>query len=329
MEELQVYQSEDGALAIDVTLKEDNIWLNQQQMSALFETSSDNIGLHLKNIFKDGELNSSSTTEAFSVVRQEGKRNVRRDIKHYSLDAVISVGYRVNSKKATQFRQWATRTLKQHLLAGYTFNDKRLAENATELQKALELVTRAAALPQHSEMGAGLVDIIAKYTNTFLWLQQYDEGLLTSPTGQTGGKLTPIDDVKRALAELKTGLITKGEATNLFANERDNGLSAIWGNLEQSVFGEDAYPSIESKAAHLMYFVVKNHPFTDGNKRSAAFLFVDFLNRNNRLLNSHYEPVINDTGLAAITLLVAESDPKEKDIVIRLIENLLAHSKVG
>ena len=158
-------------------------------------------------------------------------------------------------------------------------------------------------------MGAGLVDIIAKYTNTFLWLQQYDEGLLTSPPGQTGGNLTPLNDVKRALADLKAGLIEKGEATNLFAIERDNGLSAIWGNLEQSVFGEDAYPSIESKAAHLIYFVVKNHPFTDGNKRSAAFLFVDFLNRNNRLLNSEYEPVINDTGLAAITLLVAESDP--------------------
>ena len=170
---------------------------------------------------------------------------------------MISVGYRVNSKKATQFRQWATKTLKQHLLAGYTLNEKRLAENATELQKALELVTRAAALPQHSEMGAGLVDIIAKYTNTFLWLQQYDEGLLTSPSGQTGGNLTPFNDVKLALAELKAGLITKGEATNLFANERDNGLSAIWGNLEQSVFGEDAYPSIESKAAHLIYFVVK------------------------------------------------------------------------
>jgi hypothetical protein len=156
MDDLQVYQTDDGALRIDITIKEDSIWLNQQQMSTFFETSPDNIGLHLKNIFKDGELNSLSTTEDFSVVRQEGKRNVKRDIKHYNLDAVISVGYRVNSKKATQFRQWATKTIKQHLLAGYTLNEKRLAENATELQKALELVTRAAALPQHSEIGAGL-----------------------------------------------------------------------------------------------------------------------------------------------------------------------------
>jgi prophage maintenance system killer protein len=192
------------------------------------------------------------------------------------------------------------------------------------LDKALQLVKRAAALPVNSEFGAGLVDIIASYTQTFLWLQQYDEGLLETPTGQLGGTLTPMEDAKAAIAALKKQLMEKGEATQLFANEREDGLSSIWGSLEQSVFGEPAYPTIESKAAHLLYFVVKNHPFSDGNKRSAAFLFVDFLNRNQRLFTDDYQPVINDTGLAAITLLVAESDPKEKDIVIRLIQNLLS-----
>jgi prophage maintenance system killer protein len=327
MDELKVYQSEDGSLELDVTIKNDSIWLTQQHISQLFDTSTDNISLHLKNIYQEFELDDVSTIEDFSVVRKEGKRQVTRKIKHYNLDAIISVGYRVNSKKATRFRQWATKTLKQHLVSGYTLNDKRLSKNASELQKALELATRAAALPDNNHLGAGLIDIIAKYTNTFLWLQQYDEGLLTTPTGQTGGMLTPLEDIKLALAELKSTLIQKGEATSLFANERDDGLAAIWGTLEQTVFGEAAYPSIESKAAHLLYFVVKNHPFTDGNKRSAAFMFVDFLNRNNRLLNEHYEPVINDTGLAAITLLVAESKPQEKDIVVRLIENLLAHNK--
>jgi prophage maintenance system killer protein len=323
MDELKVYQSEDGSLELNIMIKNDSIWLSQGQMAELFDTKRPAITKHLSNIFKSGELDKESTCSILEHMADHGQK-YKTQI--YNLDAIISVGYRVSSKKATRFRQWATKTLKQHLVSGYTLNDKRLSENASELQKALELATRAAALPDSNHLSAGLVDIIAKYTNTFLWLQQYDEGLLTTPAGQTGGMLTPLDDIKRALAELKSTLIHKGEATSLFANERDDGLAAIWGALEQTVFGEEAYPSIESKAAHLLYFVVKNHPFTDGNKRSAAFMFVDFLNRNGRLLNEHFEPVINDTGLAAITLLVAESKPQEKDIVVRLIENLLAHS---
>ncbi|WP_340678441.1 virulence protein RhuM/Fic/DOC family protein [Paraglaciecola sp.] len=324
MDDLQIYQSEDGALELGVVFQDDTVWLSQTQLCTLFGRERTVITKHVNNIFKDEELERESVSAKFAHTADDGKTY---QVQHYNLDVIISVGYRVKSQQGVKFRQWATRTLKQHLLAGYTLNQKRLSQNAVELQKALELVTRAAALPQHNEIGAGLVDIIAKYTNTFLWLQQYDEGLLTSPTGQTGGTLTALSSIKRALEELKATLINKGEATNLFAQERDNGLSAIWGALEQTVFGEEAYPSIESKAAHLLYFVVKNHPFVDGNKRSAAFLFVDFLNRNDRLLNSHYEPVINDTGLAAITLLVAESNPKEKDTVVRLIENLLSHQK--
>ena len=324
MEELKVYQSEDGALALPVKLQSESVWLSQSQLCTLFGRERTVITKHINNVFKEGELERESVSANFAHTADDRKTY---QVKHYNLDVIISVGYRVKSQQGVTFRQWATKTLKQHLVSGYTLNDKRLSENASELQKALELATRAAALPNNSHLGAGLVNIIAKYTNTFLWLQQYDEGLLTTPTGQTGGMLTPLDDIKRALVELKSTLINKGEATSLFANERDDGLAAIWGTLEQTVFGEAAYPSIESKAAHLLYFVVKNHPFTDGNKRSAAFMFVDFLNRNSRLLNEHFEPVINDTGLAAITLLVAESKPQEKDIVVRLIENLLAHNK--
>ena len=324
MSERHIYQNIDGSLQLSVPLQHESLWLSQSQMAHLFDTSTDNISLHLKNVFSSGELDETATTEDFSVVRQEGKRQVKRRLKHYNLDTIISVGYRVNSANATKFRQWATQTLKQHLLQGFTLNQQRLQHNAQELDKALQLVKRAAALPVNSEFGAGLVDIIASYTQTFLWLQQYDEGLLETPTGQPGGNLTPMSDVKAAIAALKKQLMEKGEATKLFANEREDGLSSIWGALEQSVFGEPAYPTIESKAAHLLYFVVKNHPFSDGNKRSAAFLFVDFLNRNHRLFTDDYQPVINDTGLAAITLLVAESDPKEKDIVIRLIQNLLS-----
>ncbi|WP_288987982.1 virulence protein RhuM/Fic/DOC family protein [uncultured Pseudoalteromonas sp.] len=324
--QVEVFQNEDGSLQLAVQVQQESIWLSQSQLAELFKTSTDNISLHLKNIYQSGELDENATTEDYSVVRQEGKRQVKRKLKHYNLDAIISVGYRVNSTQATRFRQWATKTLKQHLLKGYTLNQERLAQNATELDNALQLVKRIAVLPQNSEFGAGLVDIIASYTQTFLWLQQYDEGLLNSPKGELGGTLTPLNDAKAAITQLKQNLINKGEATKLFAQERNSGLGAIWGALDQSVFGEPAYPSIESKAAHLLYFVVKNHPFSDGNKRTAAFLFVDFLNRNQRLLNENYQPVINDTGLAAITLLVAESNPKEKDTIIRLIENLLSQN---
>ena len=288
--ELEIYQNEDGSLQLAVALQHESLWLSQLQLAQLFNTSTDNISLHLKNIYQSGELDENATTEDYSVVRQEGKRQVKRKLKHYNLDAIISVGYRVNSTQATRFRQWATKTLKQHLLKGYTLNQERLAQNATELDNALQLVKRIAVLPQNSEFGAGLVDIIASYTQTFLWLQQYDEGLLNSPKGELGGALTPLNDAKIAITQLKQNLMNK------------------------------------SKAAHLLYFVVKNHPFSDGNKRTAAFLFVDFLNRNQRLLNEHYQPVINDTGLAAITLLVAESNPKEKDTIIRLIENLLSQN---
>ena len=175
------------------------------------------------------------------------------------------------------------------------------------------------------EAGRGLVDIVSRYTHTFLWLQQYDEGLLQEPAGENGGSLPTPEAARRVLSQLKAELIARGEASDLFAREREDGLAAILGNLAQSVFGAPAYPSIESKAAHLLYFIVKNHPFADGNKRSGAFLFVDFLHQNRRLFRADGRAVINDTGLAALTLLVAESAPAQKDTLIRLIMHMLQH----
>jgi len=238
---------------------------------------------------------------------------------------VLSVGYRVKSKIATQFRIWATQRLREYLVRGYTINRQRFQENAAELKQALNLIKKAAQTPDlASDMGRGLVDIMGRYTQTFLWLQQYDEGLLKDPKGHTGGSLPSPEEAMTALEELKTQLITRGEATDFFARSaKVDNIAGIFGNLDQTVFGEPAYPTIESKAAHLLYFVVKNHPFIDGNKRSGAFLFVDFLHRNGRLLDTAGHPVINDTGLAALTLLVAESDPNQKDTIIKLIMNLL------
>ncbi|MDD9301417.1 MAG: virulence RhuM family protein [Desulfobacter sp.] len=327
--QIEIYQSEDGQTQIQVRLEKETIWLSQAQMAELFDKNSDTIGLHLKNIYKSGELEQPATTEESSVVRQEGKRQVRRKIKFYNLDAIISVGYRVNSKKGTRFRIWATQRLKEYLVKGYSINQQRFKQNAVELQHAMVLIQKAAQSPSmKTDMGRGLVDILSRYTQTFLWLQQYDEGLLKEPEGQTGGKLVNPEDAMDSLLELKKQLKAKGKASDLFANpsHRDS-LGAIFGNLDQSVFGQPAYPTIESKAAHLLYFVVKNHPFTDGNKRSGAFLLVDFLHRNGRLLSDAGQPVINDTGLAALTLLVAESDPKQKDTLIKLIMNLLCQNQ--
>lgn len=323
-----IYQSDDGQTQVEVRFEHDTIWLSQGQMAELFDKDSDTIGLHLKNVYQSTELDESLTTEESSVVRQEGKRQVKRKIKFYNLDAIISVGYRVNSKKGTQFRIWATQHLREYLVQGYSINQRRFDQNAEELQQALALIRKAAKSPELStESGRGLVEIISRYTQTFLWLQRYDEGLLNEPSGQAGGQLPSPGGAMQAIQELKQSLIARGEATELFAQLREDGLASILGNLDQSAFGEPAYPTIESKAAHLLYFIVKNHPFTDGNKRNGAFLFVDFLHRNGRLMNAKGETIINDTGLAALTLLVAESDPKQKDILIRLIMNMLAQEQ--
>lgn len=220
---------------------------------------------------------------------------------------------------------WATQRLKEYLVKGYSINQQRFEQNSIELKQAIALIQKAAKSPSmETDMGRGLVDILSRYTKTFLWLQRYDEGLLEEPEGQSGGTLAVPDEAMALLIQLKEQLKARGEASDLFANpSRSDSLAGIFGNLDQTVFGKPAYPTIESKAAHLLYFVVKNHPFTDGNKRSGAFLFIDFLHRNNCLFDGNEQPVINETGLAALTLLVAESDPKQKDTLVKLIMNLL------
>ena len=323
---IEIYQAQDGTTQVEVRFENDTVWLSQAQMAMLFGKDIRTINEHITNIFDDEELEKESTIRKFRIVRQEGKRQVNREIEHYDLDMIISVGYRVKSKQGVNFRRWATARLKEYLTQGYTINQKRLQQNAHELEQALALIQKTANSSELTlESGRGLVDIVSRYTHTFLWLQQYDEGLLTEPQTQQGGALPTYAEAFSALEELKVQLMAKGEASDLFGRERDNGLSAILGNLDQSVFGEPAYPSIEAKAAHLLYFVVKNHPFSDGNKRSGAFLFVDFLHRNGRLFDHNGHPVINDTGLAALTLLVAESDPRQKETLIRLIMHMLKH----
>jgi len=276
-----IYESPEKAIEVRLDTDRETVWVSQRQLAEAFDTSVDNVGLHLRNIYRDKELEEAATTEDSSVVRTEGKRRVTRRVKQYNLDAIISVGYRVNSRRAVHFRQWATRVLREHLVQGWTLDRQRFEANARELEAALTLVRKAAQSPAlNAGSGRGLVDIVSRYAQTFLLLQRYDEGLLTEPPAQPGGLLPSPNEARSALDNLKAELMARGEATELFARDRGDGLASLLGNLDQSIFGEPAYPSVEAKAAHLLYFVIKNHPFSDGNKRSAAFLFVDFLHRN-------------------------------------------------
>ncbi len=316
---VQIFKTADGTIQLEVSLERDTVWLSQAQMVELFGRDQSVVSRHIRNALKEGEVSAGSNMQKMHIAKSD------KPVAVYDLDVVISVGYRIKSTQGVQFRRWATSVLRQHLVHGYTLNRTRFEQNAAE--QALTLIRKTAQSPELTrEAGSGLIEIVSRYTQTFLWLQRYDEGMLNEPAGQTGGHLPTEAEAGAALQTLKQSLIVRGEATDLFARPRGDGLGALLGNLDQTAFGEPVYPTIEAKAAHLLYFVVKNHPFTDGNKRSGAFLFVDFLHRNGRLFDKNGQTVINDTGLAALTLLVAESDPKQKDILIRLIMNMLAIS---
>jgi prophage maintenance system killer protein len=319
--EVLVYETPEGDIRVDVRLERETVWLRQDQISQLFGRERSVVTKHVRNVFREGELDPKSVCANFAHTAADGKTY---QVEHYNLDVIISVGYRVKSAQGTRFRQWATRTLRDHLVRGYTINRQRFEVNARELEAALALVRKAAAGEALStDQGRGLVDVIARYTQTFLLLQRYDEGLLLEPKGIAGGVLPNLSEARAAIASLKHDLRARGEATDLFGHEREEGLASLLGNLDQSVFGEPAYPTVESKAAHLLYFVIKDHPFSDGNKRIGSFLLVEFLHRNGRLIRKG-ELVINDVGLAALALLVAESAPKDKDAMIRLVMNMLA-----
>lgn len=320
MTDIAIFEAASGQ--IDVRLEKDNVWLSLAQLVALFGRDKSVISRHIRNVFADGELVAEAVVAKFATTASDGKVY---QVEHFNLDLIISIGYRVKSREGIRFRQWASRILKDHLTRGYTLDRQRLEHNARELEAALLLVRRTLSNAELAhDAGSGLAEIVVRYTQTFLWLQRYDEGLLTDPRGHPGGALPPVAEARAGIAALKADLMAKGQASMLFGNERDDGLGALLGNLDQTVFGEPAYPTLESRAAHLLYFVVKNHPFSDGNKRIGAFLFAGFLHRNGRLFADDGSPIVNDVGLAALSLLVAQSRPEEKDVLIRLIMNMLA-----
>ena len=318
--EIVVYESPDGEVRVDVRLEQETVWLSQRGMATVFATSPDNVSLHLKNIFSDRELSEEATTEVFSVVQTEGQRRVRRQVQHYNLDAIISVGYRVNSRRGVRFRQWATRTLREHLVRGYTANERRLAERGLdEARQTLDLLARTLqSQALVDETGQAVLDLISGYADTWRLLLHYDEDRLQMPPGALPATTAiGIDQALGAIATFKRDLAARGEATSLFGNPRGDALEAILGNIEQTMFGEALYRSREEKAAHLLYFIVKDHPFTDGNKRIGALLFLLYMKQEG--LRHQLDP----RALTALTLLIAESMPANKDLMIRLVMNLL------
>lgn len=325
--EIKIFEWGKGEAEIQVRLENDTVWLSLEQIAMIFWKNKSTISRHINNIYNTRELLPERTVAKYATVQIEWNREVLRDIEYYNLDMIISVGYRVNSKQATQFRIWATSVLRDYITQGYALNQKRLQEKwYSELEWAIELVKKALGSGDISKDEAlGLLDIVTSYTNTWLLLQKYDEDDLVRE-GKTKELRYKLDasEAQNALGELKKDLQTKGEVTDLFARLREErGLQGIFWNIYQTFWGEDLYPSLEEKAAHLFYFIVKDHPFTDGNKRSGAFLFILFLAKNNILFDREWQRKINDRALVAITLLIAESKPKDKEMMTTLVLNLI------
>jgi len=313
-----IYQAKNGKIEFRGDAQRDTVWGNLNQIAALFGRDKSVISRHINNIFKSGELTKSATVAKIATVQKEGGRQITREIEYYNLDMILSVGYRVDSKQATQFRIWATRTLKQHLLDGYTVNRKRIHRN---YQKFMRAVDDIKALSGGGNIdNADVLELVGAFAGTWFSLNAYDK----QEFPRKGLTQSALDvealDLYADIAAFKAELIGKGEATALFAQEKSaDALRGILGNVFQSAFGRDVYPSVEEKAAHLLYFIVKSHPFNDGNKRTGAFSFIRFLQK----AKFRFHNKITAQTLTALTLLIAESNSKHKDKIIGLVLLLL------
>jgi len=321
---IKIFQSKDKKSEIQVIVQSESVWLSQKQMSELLEKDSDTIGVHLRNIYKSGELKERATTEKYSVVQKEGNRSVKRTIKLYNLDAIISVGYRVNSRRGVQFRIWATQILKDYLLSGFAINERRLTsqiENLNSLKEAVLLLTKVTEQKKLAEEESeGLLRIISDYAYALDILDQYDyQNLKISDTSDGEIYRITYKEAIQMISELRK---IYGNS-QLFGKEKDNSFQSSVATIYQTFDKKDLYPSIEEKAANLLYLVTKNHSFVDGNKRIAAFLFLYFLEKNKLLFTKTGEKRIPDNALVALTLMIAVSQPSEKDTMIKVIVNLI------
>ena len=318
--EVVIYQAKSGAIELRGDFGGETVWANRMQMAEMFGVNPQAISKHIQNIYKENELSRGATSSKMELVQSESGRQVRREVDIYNLDVLIAVGYRINSVVGTKFRQWATKTLRTHIVDGYTINKSRIAKNYDVFMQAVADVK--ALLPTGTMTDTkDILELVTLFADTWLSLDAYDkDSLVTKGATKKSVKMT-AEMFTGALGTLKESLIGKGEATDLFATEREQGsVSGIVGNVMQAFGGSDAYPTVEEKAAHLLYFIIKNHPFLDGNKRSGAYAFVWFLARAKVLDTTRITP----PALTAITLLVAESDPAHKDKMVGLILTMLA-----
>ena len=320
--EIVIYKSKGGP-QIEVHLEKESVWLDAHLIARLFDVNRPAVVKHINNIYKSGELNRKSTCSILEQVATDGKV---RKMNFYNLDMIISVGYRINSRRATQFRIWGTKTLKNHLIKGYTINEKRLSEakiRFLELQNAISFLERKSERALFSGQEREILNLLNDYSKALTLLGQYDKGKVALVRKTKPEFMLNYDEAKQIIEEIKSDLIVKKEATPLFGREIEDRFKAVLGNIYQTFEKKELYLSLEEKASHLLYFVIKDHPFIDGNKRIASFLFVYFLDKNNYLYRSSKERKINDNALVALSLLIAESDTKEKEILIKIITNLL------
>lgn len=320
-----IYQTEDGKTQLDVKLENETVWLTQAQLVQLFDSSKANVSEHIKHIYEDGELAADSTVRKFRTVQTEGKRQVGRNVTYYNLDLIISLGYRVNTKRGIQFRQWATSVLRDYLIKGYAINQRIREENYRQMVQLVRSMARTVKLQDLSkEVCNALLDVVVDYTFALDRLDDYDYQRLSIPESSTEEKFhATYEGAMKVLAELRE----KFGGSGLFANEKDDSFKSSIGQIYQTFGGQDLYPTVEEKAAMLLYLVTKNHSFSDGNKRIAATLFLWFMNENGILYDDMHNKRIDDATLVALTLLIAESRPEEKDTIIKVVVNLIGHAK--
>jgi len=325
--EVVLYTTPDGEVRVDVRLEQETVWLSLNQVAELFGRDKSVISKHLRNVFTSGELEREATVAINATVQREGEREVMREIEYFNLDAILSVGYRVNSKRGTQFRIWATHTLRDHLLRGYTLNERRLREKGLgEIEQAVGLLARTLTRQALvTDEGRAVLEVVQQYTRAWRWLLEYDEQRLAEAPSRPLEPTAPLSlpSARSAIVRLRDSLAARSEASALFGQERGDQLGAILAGLEQTFGGKPLYPTAQSRAAHLLYFVIKDHPFTDGNKRIGTLLFLDYLRRNGMLTGQDGRPRLADNAVVALALLVAESEAAQKELMIRLILNLL------
>ncbi len=328
-EDIVIYKGPKGNVTLRAQVEKDTMWASLSQIADLFGVQKAAVSKHIKNIYQTGELSQRATVSILETVQNEGKRTIHRSMEYYNLDVMIAVGYRVNSKQATTFRKWATETLRDFMLHGYVLNRQRLIESKQNtikgLEKTVDLI-RTVASRKYLEQDeiVSLLDVIKGYAHSWFLLQEYDEGSLTLSTStKKVTKQLAYESARHAIDALRVELVNKGEASDLFGNERDGTFAGILKSIYQTFGGKELYKSIEEKAAHLLYFIIKDHPFSDGNKRIGSFLFIIFLQQNGILRNKNGEKKLHDNTLVALALLVAESNPKEKEQIVALITQLI------